>query len=65
MTTDSRSLLSLVRHDYFRRVLCKWVAEKVERGAFPDDEDLLRPMLEKICYRNAKTIFVDEKEGWT
>ena len=57
MTTDSRSLLSFVRHDYFRRVLCKWVAEKVASGAFPDDESLLRPMLENVCYRNAKGIF--------
>ena len=54
MTTDSRSLLSFVRHDYFRRVLCKWVAEKVATGAFPDDEKLLRPMLENVCYKNAK-----------
>ena len=53
MTTDSRSLLSFVRHDYFRRVLCKWVAEKIEKGAFPDDESLLRPILENICYKNA------------
>jgi len=54
MTTDSRSLLSFVRHDYFRRVLCKWVAEKVASGAFPDDEALLRPILENVCYKNAK-----------
>ena len=53
MTTDSRSLLSFVRHDYFRRVLCKWVAEKVASGAFPSDESLLRPMLGNICYKNA------------
>ena len=56
MTTDSRSLLSFVRHDYFRRVLCKWVAEKVASGAFPADESLLRPMLENICYRNARAM---------
>ena len=53
MTTDSRSLLSFVRHDYFRRVLCKWAAEKVASGSFPDDEALLRPMLENVCYKNA------------
>jgi len=53
MTTDSRSLLSFVRHDYFRRLICKWVAEKVASGAFPSDESLLRPMLENICYKNA------------
>ena len=57
MTTDSRSLLSFVRHDYFRRILCKWVAEKVASGSFPDDESLLRPMLENICYKNAKRVF--------
>jgi glucuronate isomerase len=56
MTTDSRSLLSFVRHDYFRRILCKWVAEKIVAGAFPKDESLLRPLLENICYRNAKAI---------
>ena len=56
MTTDSRSLLSFVRHDYFRRILCKWVAEKVAAGSFPDDESLLRPLLENICYKNAKGI---------
>ena len=67
MTTDSRSLLSLVRHDYFRRVLCKWLAEKVASGSFPDDEALLRPLLENVCYRNAKKFFNTEtqrhKEG--
>ena len=57
MTTDSRSLLSFVRHDYFRRILCKWVAEKVTSSAFPDDESLLRPMMENICYKNAKRVF--------
>ena len=59
MTTDSRSLLSFVRHDYFRRVLCWWVAEKVEKGAFPDDESLLKPMLENICYRNARDMVLN------
>ncbi|MBR1837030.1 MAG: glucuronate isomerase [Kiritimatiellae bacterium] len=57
MTTDSRSLLSLARHDWFRRTLCKWVAEKVASGDFPDDPALLRPLLENICYLNARRIF--------
>lgn len=54
MTTDSRSLLSFVRHDYFRRILCRWTAEKVAAGEFPDDAGLLRPILENICYVNSK-----------
>ncbi len=57
MTTDSRSLLSFVRHGHFRRTLCRWAAEKVAAGAFPDDEALLRPMLEGVCYGNARGIF--------
>lgn len=54
MTTDSRSFLSFVRHDYFRRLLARWVAQKVADGDFPDDEALLRPICENICYKNAK-----------
>ena len=57
MTTDSRSLLSLVRHDWFRRILCKWVAGKVTSGDFPDDPALLLPLLENVCYRNARRMF--------
>lgn len=56
MTTDSRSLLSFVRHDYFRRILCRWTAEKIAVGDFPDDATLIRPILENICYRNSKTL---------
>ena len=57
MTTDSRSLLSLARHDWFRRVLCRWISDKVAAGDFPDDPALLRPILENVCYLNAKRIF--------
>jgi len=54
MTTDSRSLLSFVRHDYFRRVLCRWMAQMVESGRMPDDEGLLGDTIRRICYENAK-----------
>ena len=56
MTTDSRSFLSFVRHDYFRRLLSRWVAQKVADGDFPDDGALLRPLVENICYRNAAAL---------
>ena len=58
MTTDSRSLLSFVRHDYFRRLFARWLAQKVADGDFPDDAALLRPLAENVCYRNAKERFV-------
>ncbi len=41
MTTDSRSLLSFVRHEYYRRVLSSWLAEKAERGEFPSRRETL------------------------
>ncbi len=53
MTTDSRSILSLVRHEYFRRVLCMWIGENAQKGIFPGDFDLWKPIVEKICYGNA------------
>ena len=54
MTTDSRSLLSTVRHDYFRRVFCNLLGEWIEVKSIPDDETMLRPLIEDVCYRNAK-----------
>lgn len=54
MTTDSRSFLSFVRHDYFRRILCDWIAEKVKKNDFPDDLMSLKKLIYKICYGNIK-----------
>jgi len=56
MTTDSRSLLSFVRHEYFRRVFCAWLAEKAARGEMPSEFELLKDVAEKVCYLNAKAI---------
>ncbi len=60
MTTDSRSLLSLLRHDYFRRTVCGWVGEKAQRGELPGDIQSLSGLIEAICYKNAKKML---KEG--
>ena len=54
MTTDSRSLLSMVRHEYFRRVLCDWVGDQVEAGAMPDDRQLLGQLVKAVAYENAR-----------
>ena len=54
MTTDSRSILSFVRHDYFRRVLCSWLAEKYESGVYQTDKRTLGEIVERISYKNAK-----------
>ncbi|MBQ9337702.1 MAG: glucuronate isomerase [Lentisphaeria bacterium] len=56
MTTDSRSLLSFVRHEYFRRVFCGWLAEKAARDEMPSDFAVLEDLAKKVCYHNAKAI---------
>lgn len=54
MTTDSRSFLSFIRHDYFRRVLCDWIGKKAEEGEFISSEHQLEKLLYNLCYGNAK-----------
>lgn len=57
MLTDSRSFLSYTRHEYFRRVLCEFIGEMVERGQIPNDEKRLGKMVQNICYNNANEYF--------
>lgn len=57
MLTDSRSLLSMPRHEYFRRILCNLLGQWVEEGELPNDEQLLKNTVEGICYQNAKNYF--------
>ena len=54
MLTDSRSFMSFPRHEYFRRCLCDLLGEDIRRGALPDDDSLLGPMIRGICYGNAR-----------
>jgi glucuronate isomerase len=57
MVTDSRSFLSYPRHEYFRRLVCNYVGEEVEKGTIPNEEELLKPLIEGISYKNAKEHF--------
>lgn len=59
MTTDSRNVLSFSRHDYFRRILCNWMAEKVRCGQFPSDEAYLGKIAADISYHNANKYFYE------
>ncbi|MCC7043545.1 MAG: glucuronate isomerase [Acidobacteria bacterium] len=63
MTTDSRSFLSFPRHEYFRRVLCNLLGDDVERGLVPDDDRLLGPLVEDVCFGNARRYFGLELQG--
>lgn len=57
MLTDSRSMLSFTRHEYFRRILCEMLGKWAEKGHVPKDIDLLGEYVTSICYTNAKRYF--------
>ena len=57
MLTDSRSLLSYPRHEYFRRILCNIIGDWVERGMYPAHEEFLGEMVQNICINNALKYF--------
>ena len=57
MLTDSRSLLSFPRHEYFRRILCNLMAEDINNGLIPDDVPFVGKMIQDICYNNAVAYF--------
>ncbi|MEM9833758.1 MAG: glucuronate isomerase [Bacteroidota bacterium] len=57
MLTDSRSLLSYPRHEYFRRILCNLFGTDMENGELPHDLDLIGKTVQNICYYNAKNFF--------
>jgi glucuronate isomerase len=57
MVTDSRSFLSYPRHECFRRVLCSFLGDIVQRGEAPEDYDLLGGIVRDICYANSAEYF--------
>jgi glucuronate isomerase len=54
MTTDSRSILSFVRHDYFRRILCSWLDNQNTVNEWNLPFEYQKQIIEKICYKNVK-----------
>ena len=57
MLTDSRSMMSYPRHEYFRRLLCNLLGEDVQKGVIPADLDRVGKMVKNIAFTNAKTYF--------
>jgi glucuronate isomerase len=57
MVTDSRSFLSYPRHEYFRRIVSNFIGQEVEKGNIPNEESLLKPLIENVSYFNAKNYF--------
>ncbi|MCG7339239.1 glucuronate isomerase [Staphylococcus sp. ACRSN] len=57
MLTDSRSMISYTRHEYFRRILCNFVGEKIEKGEITLSNSTIEQMLKDICFNNAVKLF--------
>lgn len=57
METDSRSFTSYGRHEYFRRIMCRLLGRWVEDGWYAFDEDILKEIIQGICYNNAMKYF--------
>ncbi|MFV0409895.1 MAG: glucuronate isomerase, partial [Paracoccus sp. (in: a-proteobacteria)] len=57
MLTDSRSFISYSRHEYFRRILCEFIGQKVCCGYYPNEPETLEKLVEKICFENANEFF--------
>ena len=53
MLTDSRSLASYVRFDFFRRILADFVGGFVERGEY--DLESAKKLMYAVCYGNVKS----------
>ncbi|MBR6682303.1 MAG: glucuronate isomerase, partial [Clostridia bacterium] len=52
MLTDSRSFPSYCRFDFFRRILCTYVGDLVEKGEY--DRESAKILVKNICYYNSK-----------
>lgn len=57
MLTDSRSFTSYPRHDFFRRILCSYIAALVDRGEYDPDPKGLQKLITDICIDNARHYF--------
>lgn len=57
MLTDSRSILSMTRHELFRRILCDVIAQDVESGRIPNDRAWLDGIIRDLCVGNAVEFF--------
>lgn len=53
MLTDSRSLLSYPRHHYFRRILCNFLGNMMEKGEITSNMELVGKVVRDICYNNS------------
>ena len=60
MLTDSRSFLSYTRHDYFRRILCSYIADLYESGEVID-ENTLYLLAKRVSCENIERLIGEKK----
>lgn len=61
MLTDSRSFLSYPRHHYFRRILCNYLGDMIEKNEMTDNMETVGKVIKDICYNNAIKYFKIEE----
>ena len=61
MLTDSRSFLSYPRHQYFRRILCNYFADLMNKGEITQNLEIVGEVIKNICYKNAVNYFFGKK----
>lgn len=54
MVTDSRSFLSYIRHDYFRRILCSFIGRLIDNNEFEYNPEVIKEIIQGICFENIK-----------
>lgn len=57
MLTDSRSFISYPRHELYRRVLCNYLGNLVDRGEYFSGEKELKKIIENVCFYNCNDFF--------
>lgn len=57
MLTDSRSFISYPRHELYRRMLCNYLGNLVDRGEYFSGEEELRKIIENVCFNNVNQFF--------
>ncbi len=57
MLKDSRSFTSFVRHEYYRRILCRKLGRLAEDGLYPENAETLGEIVRRVCYGNAEKFF--------
>ncbi len=57
MHTDSRSILSMTRHELFRRVLCDTLGGDIDAGRIPADLEWCSTVVRDLCVDNAVRYF--------